>query len=108
VRATLPQGTMSRSPARLRQTPASDVSDSLGDERPRAIATAQAARDGYRAAASDADLRRGSRRWELRLAGVAVRAEVDLTVSGLKSDSPLRIRIAGGAPTGVRAQERAV
>ena len=29
-------------------------------------------------------------------------------VSGLKSDSPRRIGIAGGAPTGLRAQERAV
>jgi hypothetical protein len=46
--------------------------------------------------------------WEPMLAGVAVRARVDLTVSGLKSDSPSRIGIAGSAPAGVRAQERAV
>ncbi len=34
--------------------------------------------------------------------------KVDLTVSGLKSDSPPRIGIAGSAPAGVRAQQRAV
>jgi hypothetical protein len=39
---------------------------------------------------------------------VAVRGKVDLTVSGLKSDSPRRIGIAGSAPAGVRAQERAI
>ena len=35
-------------------------------------------------------------------------AKVDLTVSGLKSDSPSRVGIAGSAPAVVRAQERAV
>ena len=44
--------------------------------------------------------------WEAGLAGVAVRARS--TVSGLKSDLPPRIGIAGSAPAGVRAQERAV
>ena len=88
------------------ETPASDVSDSLGDG-PRAVATAHAARDGHRAAASDAVLRR-ARGVGAMLAGVAVRAKVDLTVSGLKSDSAPRIGIAGSARAGVRAQERAV
>jgi hypothetical protein len=50
--------TMSRSPARLRADARLRPSDSHGDERPRAIASAQAARDGYRAAASDDVLRR--------------------------------------------------
>jgi hypothetical protein len=54
----------------------------------RAIVTAQAVRDGHRAAASNAALRReltgrGAIGWPRRGA-----ADVDLVVSGLKSDSP--------------------
>jgi hypothetical protein len=48
------------------------------------------------------------RRWEPWLVGFAVRVKVDLQVSGLKSDSPPRLGIAGSAPAGVRAQEPAV
>jgi hypothetical protein len=36
------------------------------------------------------------------------RMEQETVVSGLKSDSPSRVAIAGSAPAGVRAQERAV
>jgi hypothetical protein len=43
-----------------------------------------------------------------RLAAVAVRAKVNLTVSGLKSDSPPRVGLTGSASACVRAQERAV
>ena len=50
----------------------------------------------------------GELAWEPWLAGVAVRARVGLTVSGLKSDWSPRIGISGSAPAGVRAHERAV
>ena len=74
---------------------------------PKRLPRPQPARDGHRAAASDAVCREFAA-WEPWLAGLAVRARVGLTVSGLKPDSPPRSRIAGSAPAGVRAQERAV
>ena len=74
-------------------------SDTLGDD-PRVTTATQAPRDGDRAAASDAVLRRSSRLWVPWLAGVAERVEVDLAVSGLKPDWPPSAAIGGIAPAG--------
>ena len=88
------------------QTPASDVSDSLGDGDPERLPRPEPPVTAPRRCLG-AVLRRARGRGRMARR-VALRAKVDLTVSGLKSDSPPRIGIAGSAPAGVRAQEHAV
>ena len=100
--------TMSRSPARLLADARSNVGDSLGDGTP-SDCHGPAARDGHPAAASDAVCCEVAAVGAIARRGSLCGAKgVGLTVSGLKSDSPPTIGIAGSARAGVRAQERAV
>ena len=74
-------------------------SDTPGDD-PRVTAATLAPRDGDRAAASDAVLRRKLTALGAMARRVAARSEVDLAVSELKPDWPPRTAIAGNAPAG--------